>query len=70
MDQLTLDVTDVPGVLAGDEVVFIGRSPEKRDADGKEPAAVITAEEMAEAAGTITNEILSRLGERLTRIAA
>ena len=82
MDQLTLDVTDVPGVSAGDEVVFIGHSCGKR-AGGRDrqtpgsstsgnPAMisdVITAEDMAEAAGTITNEILSRLGTRLGRIA-
>lgn len=58
MDQLTLDVTDVPGTVPGDEVVFIGRSGESE----------IRAEEMAEDAGTITNEILSRLGGRLKRM--
>lgn len=58
MDQLTLDVTDVPGAAAGDEAVFIGCSKESR----------ITAEEVAKEAGTITNEILSRLGGRLGRI--
>ena len=29
MDQLTLDVTDVPGTAPGDEAVFIGRSGER-----------------------------------------
>lgn len=59
MDQLTLDVTDVPGVKTGDEAVFIGRSGKR----------TITAEETADTAGTITNEILSRLGGRLKRTA-
>ena len=57
MDQLLLDVTEVPKVCPGDEVVFIGRSREQK----------IRAEEMAKEAGTISNEILSRMGERLCR---
>ena len=57
MDQLTLDVTDVPEILPDDEVVFIGSSGKYR----------LTAENMAEKTGTITNEILSRLGSRLHR---
>lgn len=60
MDQLTLDVTEVPGILPGDEVVLIGSSGECR----------LTAEDMAGKAGTITNEILSRLGGRLRRVVA
>ena len=59
MDQLLLDVTDVPGVRQGDEVILIGKS-------GKEE---IRAEELAAKAGTISNEILSRLGARLARVA-
>ena len=57
MDQVLLDVTDVPHVAPGDTAVFIGR-------DGGEE---ITAVDVAEQAGTITNEILSRLGARLER---
>lgn len=57
MDQLTLDVTDVPEILPDDEMVFIGSSGKYR----------LTAENMAEKTGTITNEILSRLGSRLHR---
>lgn len=49
MDQLTADVTDIPRTAPGDEAVFIGRSGE----------LALTAEEMAEEAGTISNEILS-----------
>lgn len=58
MDQLTVDVTDIPGVRPGDTAVLIGRSGEEE----------ITAGMVAEQAGTITNEILSRLGPRLERI--
>lgn len=59
MDQTLLDVTEAPGVSPGDTAVFIGRS-------GREE---ITALDLAEGAGTITNEILSRLGPRLERVA-
>lgn len=59
MDQLLLDVTEAPEVCPGEEAVFIGRSGSGR----------IRAEEMAAEAGTITNEILSRLGARLVRVA-
>lgn len=55
MDQCMIDVTQVSGVAVLDTVTLVGR-------DGGEE---ITAEEMAEAAGTITNELLSRLGERV-----
>ncbi|HBN55632.1 MAG TPA: serine racemase VanT catalytic subunit [Lachnospiraceae bacterium] len=59
MDQLLLDVTEVPEAVSGDEAVLIGKS---RDAE-------IKAQEMAVEAGTISNEILSRMGERVRRIA-
>lgn len=58
MDQLLLDVTGIPGVAPGDVATFIGRDGDR----------VIAAEEAAQAAGTITNELLSRLGPRLERI--
>ncbi|MXP75736.1 serine racemase VanT catalytic subunit [Lachnospiraceae bacterium WCA-9-b2] len=58
MDQLLLDVSDVPKVSAGDEAVFIGKSGEQE----------ILACEAAERAGTISNEILSRLGSRVERV--
>ncbi len=58
MDQVLLDVTEVPAVSPGDTAVFIGR-------DGEEE---ITATEVAERAGTIANEVLSRLGPRLERV--
>ena len=55
MDQLLVDVSGAPDVSAGDVATLIGR-------DGTE---MIPAEELAERCGTITNEILSRLGGRL-----
>lgn len=58
MDQTTVDATDIPDLQVGDEAVLIGRS-------GSEE---ITAMDLAGQAGTITNEILSRLGSRLERI--
>lgn len=56
MDQTIVDVTGIPGVRAGESAVVIGRS------GGEE----ITAYEIAKEAGTITNEVLSRLGKRLS----
>lgn len=60
MDQLTVDVSGIEGVRAKDEVTLIGR-------DGEEE---ISAEEVAALSGTITNELLSRMGARLRRIVA
>ena len=57
MDQLTIDVTDLPEASVGDIVTLIGT-------DG---AQEITAAEMAGRADTIANELLSRLGARLPR---
>lgn len=58
MDQTIVDITDIPNAKAGDMAVIIGRSGEHE----------ITAYDLAEASGTITNEILSRLGLRLERV--
>lgn len=58
MDQLLVDVTGIPEAQEGDTVTLIGR-------DGEQ---VLTAEEVARDAGTITNELLSRLGDRVTRV--
>lgn len=60
MDQLTVDLTGIENVNPGDEVILIGEM-------GR---ACISAEEVAEAAGTITNELLSRMGSRLGHIEA
>jgi serine/alanine racemase len=58
MDQLMIDITDIPEVEPDDIVTVIGR----------EGSALIGAEEVAEKSGTITNELLTRLGNRLNRI--
>jgi alanine racemase len=56
MDLLALDVTDVPEVALarGAEVEFMGE--------------VVTLEEVAEAAGTITHEVLTSISPRARRI--
>ncbi len=56
MDQLMVDVTDIPEADAGDTAVLIGQ-------DG---AARIDAAALAGNAGSIANELLSRLGRRLS----
>ncbi|HTE20484.1 MAG TPA: alanine racemase, partial [Armatimonadota bacterium] len=61
MDQVVLDVTDVPAgapVTPGDGVVFIGRQGEEH----------ITVPEIAGHAGTIAYEVLTRLAARLPRV--
>ena len=58
MDQMLVDLTGIPQVKAGDEAVLIGKSGEME----------IRAEDLAEWSGTISNEILSRLGGRLERV--
>ena len=55
MDQLLVDVTDAPNAAPGDVATLLGT-------DG---SAAIRAEELAARCGTITNELLSRLGSRL-----
>lgn len=59
MDQLLIDATNVPHPLAGDAAVLIGCDGSLR----------IGADEWARQCDTIVNEILSRLGPRLPRIA-
>lgn len=58
MDQALIDVTEIEGVMEGDIATVIGT-------DGKEE---ILASDLADQCGTITNEILSRLGARLERM--
>ncbi len=59
MNITTVDVTDIEGVTAGDEVVLLGCQGEES----------ITAEQIAEWAGTINYEITTRINERIPRIA-
>ena len=58
MDLTLIDVTDVPGVLLDDQVILIGRDGELS----------ITAEEVAETAGTISYEITCGISSRVPRI--
>jgi alanine racemase len=58
MDLTMIDVTDIPSVQIGDEVVLIGRQ-------GK---AEIRVEDVAQLAGTIPYETLCRMGTRVPRI--
>ncbi|MGA2084475.1 MAG: alanine racemase [Terracidiphilus sp.] len=59
MDQTVLDVTEIPGVEAGDEVVILG----------SQGGETITAFDHAEATGTIPWEVFTRIGARVRRIA-
>jgi alanine racemase len=57
MDQAMIDVTGIPGVRQGDEVVLIGRQGED----------CITAEEVATRLGTINYEVVSAILARVPR---
>lgn len=58
MDQITVDVTRIDHVRQGDIAVIIGKSKNQE----------ITVMDIADQAGTITNEIVSRLGTRLATV--
>jgi alanine racemase len=58
MDLTMIDVTDIRGVQQGDEVVLLGRQGN----------AVISADEMAGWADTISYEIFTSIGARVPRI--
>ena len=58
MNLIMVDVTDIKGARQGDVVTLIG-------ADGQE---ILTAEQLAQWAGTINYEILSRLNPLLPRV--
>ncbi len=59
MDQAVVDVTEIPGVQAGDEVVILGSQGEE----------TITAFDHAQAAETIPWEIFTRISARVQRVA-
>ena len=58
MDLMMIDVSEVKGAEAGDEVVLMGRQGE----------AEIACAELAERANTITWEITTRIGQRVRRV--
>lgn len=58
MDQIMVDVTDIPATRAGDEVILLGES-------GGE---CLTADDMAQALGTIGYEVVCNISARVPRI--
>lgn len=58
MDQCMVDVTDIPDVKVGDEVVLIGESQGKS----------ITADDIAEILGTINYEVICMISKRVPRV--
>ena len=58
MDLTTVDITDIPGAAIGDEALLIGKSER----------CAVSAQEHADAAGTIIYEILCGLSPRVPRI--
>jgi alanine racemase len=57
MDLVMLDVTDVEAAREGDDVVLIGT----------QAGATLTADDLAEACGTISYEILTGIRRRVPR---
>lgn len=58
MDQVMVDVTDIPGAQVGDEVVLLGRQGEE----------CIDAQELADQLGTISYEVLCSPSARVPRV--
>ena len=58
MDMTMADVTDVPGVSAGTDVTVIGKQEDQQ----------ITAGDLAAWQGTISYEVLCKIGRRVTRV--
>lgn len=58
MDQCMVDISHIPGVRVGDEVVLIGRQGE----------AVLSAEMVAQRLGTINYEVVSEILARVPRV--
>jgi len=58
MDQCMIDVTHIPGVRQGDEVVLIGRQGDDE----------LTAEAVAGRLGTIAYEVVAELLARVPRV--
>lgn len=58
MDQTMVDVTGIPGVSTGDEVVLLGSQGQQ----------TISADDLALEVGTISHEVLTGIGGRVPRI--
>ncbi len=70
MDQTVIDVTEIEGVKAGDEVVILGAQPSpvpKCEGQGAPDEERITAYDHADATGTIPWEVFTRIGARVER---
>ncbi|RPI98365.1 MAG: alanine racemase, partial [Chloroflexi bacterium] len=57
-DMTTINVTNIPGVRIGDEVVLIGRQGDE----------VISADDVARQLGTISYEVVSTILARVPRV--
>ena len=57
MDQLMVDLTNIPDVKVGDEVILLGETPN----------GPIPLQEIADKVGTNRNEILSTVSRRVPR---
>jgi len=57
MDLTLVDVTDVPGISEGDQVTLLG----------EDNGLAISAEEIAETAGTLSYEVTCGVSERVPR---
>jgi len=58
MDVILIDVSEIPDVQMGDEVVILGKQGDEE----------IRAEELAERSNTIAYEILCNVGKRVPRV--
>jgi alanine racemase len=58
MDLMVIDVSDLPKAEVGDEVVLMGRQGDEE----------VSASELAELAGTIHWDIVTRIGSRVRRV--
>mgnify|MGYP002512147493 FL=1 len=58
MDQIMLDITDIPDVKVGDTVTVFGKDKNEE----------ITVDELAGLAGTISYELLCAVGMRVPRV--
>ena len=58
MDMILIDVTEVPDIQMGDEVIIFGKQGEEE----------ITVEELAKRSNTIPYEILCNVGKRVPRV--
>ena len=59
MDQCMVDVTDVPNIKVGDEVILMGKDEREN---------VITADDIAIAIGTINYEVVCNISKRVPRV--